>query len=173
MTFPGKEKAGPVGRIQLLIQSSVAPGRGLPKSDGPLRTGNGSTLFKNNGKITGGSWFQLLGSTPEVLVGIRVLHTFIWALFFSAVLYILYCSIYHIENWLVTLCVLMVVLEGLLLFFNRGICPLTSLAKRYTDNHELGFDIYLPQWLLRRHKLVLGTAFLLALAINLFRNVSF
>ena len=108
-----------------------------------------------------------------MLVGIRILYTFVWALFLCAILYILYFSIYHVENWLLTLCILIVVLEGVLLFLNKGTCPLTSLAKRYTDNHEPGFDIYLPQWILRNHRLILGTTLLVALALNLIRNVSF
>lgn len=108
-----------------------------------------------------------------MLVWIRAVHTALWGLVFTSIIYVLYCSIYQIQNHLVTVAIGIVLLEGLVLILNEGTCPLTNLAKRYSDNHELGFDIYLPQWILRRHKLILGTVFGVGLALNLIRNVSF
>ena len=50
-------------------------------------------------------------------------------------------------------------------------CPLTRLARRYTDDPEPGFDIYLPGRMLRHHRLILGALFVIGLLLNLIRNV--
>ena len=42
---------------------------------------------------------------------------------------------------------------------NRGRCPLTDLASRYTDERTDNFDIYLPLWLARSNKTIFGTLF--------------
>jgi hypothetical protein len=44
---------------------------------------------------------------------------------------------------------------------NRGRCPLTDLAGRYTDERPDNFDIYLPLWLARRNKMIFGTLFVI------------
>ena len=59
------------------------------------------------------------------------------------------------------------VLTGLVLFecavlaMNRGRCPLTDLAGRYTEDRRDNFDIYLPLWLARRNKTIFGTLFVM------------
>lgn len=110
-------------------------------------------------------------SNQRALTAIRVLHTAIWALVMLAIVYILYCSIFHIENALLALSIVLVVGEGIVLVVSGGICPLTRLARRYSDDPDPGFDIYLPGWVLRRHKLILGGLFALGLLLNLIRNV--
>jgi hypothetical protein len=45
--------------------------------------------------------------------------------------------------------------------FNHGRCPLTDVARRYTDERTDNFDIYLPLWLARYNKAIFGTLFLL------------
>ena len=42
---------------------------------------------------------------------------------------------------------------------NRGQCPLTGLAARFTSDPADNFDIYLPNWLARHNKLIFGTLF--------------
>jgi hypothetical protein len=44
---------------------------------------------------------------------------------------------------------------------NRGRCPLTDLAARYTAERSDNFDIYLPLWLARHNKTIFGTLFVL------------
>jgi hypothetical protein len=53
-----------------------------------------------------------------------------------------------------------VLVECAILACNRGGCPLTDLAKRYTDERRDNFDIYLPAWLARNNKVIFGSLFL-------------
>ena len=52
-----------------------------------------------------------------------------------------------------------VLIECLVLAANRGACPLTGVAARYTEERAANFDIYLPLWLARRNKPIFGTLF--------------
>jgi hypothetical protein len=58
-----------------------------------------------------------------------------------------YGSIFNKVNTFFWISVIVSVSEGIILLGNKFICPLTTLAKNYTDNREPGFDIYLPKWL--------------------------
>ena len=49
--------------------------------------------------------------------------------------------------------------NNLLLALNRGRCPLTDLAGRYTEDRTDNFDICLPIWLARRCKMIFGALF--------------
>ena len=55
-----------------------------------------------------------------------------------------------------------VVFECAILAMNRGRCPFTDLAARYTEDRRENFDIYLPLWLARHNKSIFGTIFLLS-----------
>jgi hypothetical protein len=55
-----------------------------------------------------------------------------------------------------------VLVECAILACNRGRCPLTDRAGRYTDERRDNFDIYLPLWLARNNKAIFGTLFLLS-----------
>lgn len=52
-----------------------------------------------------------------------------------------------------------VLVECAVLAVNRGRCPLTGLAERYTDARSANFDIYLPIWLARWNKWIFGALF--------------
>jgi hypothetical protein len=53
----------------------------------------------------------------------------------------------------------LVLVECGVLALNRGRCPLTDLASRYTEDRFDNFDIYLPLWLARYNKTIFGTLF--------------
>lgn len=55
----------------------------------------------------------------------------------------------------------LVLLECVVLALNRGRCPLTDVAARYTDERAANFDIYLPEWLARYNKEIFGVIFVL------------
>ena len=48
----------------------------------------------------------------------------------------------------------LVPIECAVLAVNRGQCPLTDLAGRYTEERTDNFDIYLPLWLARHSGIV-------------------
>lgn len=52
-----------------------------------------------------------------------------------------------------------VLFECAVLGMNRGRCPMTDWAARFTDDRADNFDIYLPNWLARYNKVIFGTLF--------------
>jgi hypothetical protein len=62
-----------------------------------------------------------------------------------------------------------VLVECAVLAFNRGRCPLTDLAGRYTMERADNFDIYLPLWLARYNKVIFGTLFVAGALFALMR----
>jgi hypothetical protein len=60
---------------------------------------------------------------------------------------------------LVAVLTLVVFAELAVLVANRGRCPLTGVAARYTAWRRDNFDIYLPLWLGRHNKQVFGAIF--------------
>jgi hypothetical protein len=89
---------------------------------------------------------------------IKLLHTFIWAVFALCILALPATALLRRFDWAVAL-TLLVLLECAVLAVNRGRCPLTDLAGRYTDNRADNFDIFLPVWLARHNKTIFGTLF--------------
>lgn len=53
----------------------------------------------------------------------------------------------------------LIALEGVTLALNRGACPLTGIAARYTDDRRPNFDIYLPVWLAQHNKRIFTLLF--------------
>ena len=52
---------------------------------------------------------------------------------------------------------------------NRGRCPLTGWAARFTTDRAANFDIYLPNWLARNNKAIFGGLFVVNELIVLWR----
>ena len=93
-----------------------------------------------------------------LLVGIKLLHTAIWVFFAGCIVAIPVAGALRQFRWAAVLTGLVMV-ECAVLALNRGRCPLTDLAARYTEERTDNFDIYLPLWLARRNKAIFGTLF--------------
>lgn len=94
----------------------------------------------------------------SILVAIRLLHTAVWLFFAGCVVAILWTGIYRQFSRAAVLSGL-VLIECAILGLNRGRCPLTDLAGRFTEERTDNFDIYLPLWLARHNKSIFGTLF--------------
>jgi hypothetical protein len=94
----------------------------------------------------------------RALVVIKVLHTVIWAFFAGCIVAIPLAGALRQFVWAAAL-IGLVLVECAVLAANRGRCPLTDLASRYTLERTENFDIYLPLWLARRNKIIFGTLF--------------
>lgn len=94
----------------------------------------------------------------NVLAAIRLLHTVVWAVLAGCVLALPIAPLLHRFDWAVILTVVILVECGILAL-NKGRCPLTDLAARFTDDREDNFDIYLPNWIARHNKELFGTLF--------------
>lgn len=100
---------------------------------------------------------------------IKALHTLIWLFFNVVIFYLLYAVITNnIDKW-VWICIGLVLLEGLVLLIFKAMCPVTLMARKYSESDKHNFDIYLPEWLAKYNKEIYTTLFVLALVILCFR----
>ena len=103
------------------------------------------------------------------LIQIKWIHTLIWVIFVTIIFYILWSGItsnISVYSWLA---VAAIVGEGLVLLIFKGSCPLTKVARKYSDAANENFDIYLPLWLAKYNKRIFSTLFLVGLLLMLFR----
>jgi hypothetical protein len=110
-------------------------------------------------------------SRPDcLLAGIKLLHTAIWAVLAGSILELPFAAFTRHFGWALFLTAV-VVCECAVLAANRGRCPLTDWAARFTENRAANFDIYLPVWLARNNKAIFGTLFVVNGLIVLWRWV--
>lgn len=93
-----------------------------------------------------------------LLAGIKLAHTAVWAFFAGCIIAIPVAAAAD-QFFLAVLFSGAVLVECAILAMNRGRCPLTDLASRYTDDRRDNFDIYLPLWLARYNKTIFGMLF--------------
>lgn len=93
-----------------------------------------------------------------MLVALKLLHTAVWLFFVACIAFIPIASAMRRFVWAEILAGLVLV-ECAVLASNRGRCPITDAASRYTDDRRANFDIYLPEWLARHNKEVFGLLF--------------
>jgi hypothetical protein len=102
------------------------------------------------------------------LAAIKTLHTLIWAFFAGCILALPVVALANRLDWAVALTGIVLV-ECAIILWNRGRCPLTAVAARYTPERADNFDIYLPRWLARHNKSIFGTLFLVGELLVLWR----
>ena len=104
---------------------------------------------------------------------IKGLHTLIWIFFNVVIFYFLYAVIANkIDKW-VWICIGLIALEGIILMIFKNICPVTLIAKNYSQSQKANFDIYLPEWLAKNNKLIYSVIVLIGvvvLIIQLIKN---
>ena len=103
-----------------------------------------------------------------MLVVIKLLHTAVWLFLEGCIVAIPFAGVrreYRSAAGLIGL----VLVECAVLATNRGRCPLTDLAARYTEERKANFDIYLPLWLARHNKTIFGALFAAAVLFVLAR----
>lgn len=100
---------------------------------------------------------------------IKLTHTVIWFFYVCIICYILYAGIYRKLDAYLWTAIGLVVFEGFVLLLFKGKCPLTVVGAKYSESREVGFDIFIPQWLARHNKLIFTTIFMIGVAIVAFR----
>lgn len=105
----------------------------------------------------------------EKLLLIRFAHTFIWLFFVSVIFYIVYSGISNKINSYTWIAIGLVIGEGIVLLLFKMFCPLTILARKYSDSDKDNFDIFLPNWLARYNKIIFTTIYIIGLIIVLTR----
>lgn len=107
-------------------------------------------------------------SPVATLRAIRVLHTTVWAFFVAAIVAVPLAAWYRRFDLFVAFTAIVLV-EVIVLVFNRLRCPLTGVAARYTDDRQDNFDIYLPLWVARYNKQIFGTLYVVGVVFGLWR----
>lgn len=106
---------------------------------------------------------------PNKLIFVKTAHTVIWAIMVAAIFSILYAGLSGVVTALTYASVGLMVFEGLALVVGKGNCPLTPIARQYTDNSKANFDIYLPEWLARHNKVIFGVLLAVGIMLLAFR----
>lgn len=103
------------------------------------------------------------------LTTVKVVHTAIWIFFNIVIFYMLYAVVSDkIDIWL-WIGYGFILLEGLTLLAFKFFCPLTLIARKYSDSEEANFDIYLPNWLAKHNKLIYTTIVVFISIIAVYR----
>ena len=110
-----------------------------------------------------------MNRTHNLLV-IKLIHTLIWAFFVVVIFYVLYSGIYDKVTIYTWIGIGLVLVEGLVLLVFKMFCPLTLVARKYSDSEKDNFDIFLPNWLAKHNKLIFTTIYVLALLLVLIRT---
>ncbi len=95
------------------------------------------------------------------LTAIKIIHTIIWLFFNGIFFYMVYAVIVDKIDIYVWIGISLFALEIVVLLIFKSTCPLTIIARRYSNSTKDNFDIYLPNWLAKNNKLIYS-AFLVA-----------
>ena len=106
----------------------------------------------------------------QKLLAIKLLHTVIWVFFVVVIFYVLYSGVTNNITPYTWIGIALVIGEGLTLLLFKMFCPLTVIARKYSDSQKDNFDIFLPNWLAKHNKLIFTSIFVVALAIVLWRT---
>jgi hypothetical protein len=104
------------------------------------------------------------------LVAIKLLHTVVWAALAGCIVALPAVALVGRLRWAGILSAIVLVECGVIAA-NKGRCPLTSVAARYTEDRAENFDIYLPLWLARHNKVIFGSLFLAGELVVLWRSL--
>jgi len=97
---------------------------------------------------------------------IKIIHTIIWIFFNVVLFYMAYAVIVDKIDLFVWIGIALILMEGIVLLLFRKMCPLTIMARKYSESTQDNFDIYLPNWLAKYNKLIY-TSFFVVIIIGL------
>ncbi|GAB3742058.1 hypothetical protein [Spirosoma lituiforme] len=104
-------------------------------------------------------------TTALKLIAIKLIHTAIWVFFVTLIGYILYCGIADNVSQYTWIAAGLIILEGLVLLLFNGRCPLTLIARNYSDSNRDNFDIFLPNWVARYNKPIFTSLYIAGLIL--------
>lgn len=108
-------------------------------------------------------------SKESRLVLVKLVHTLIWIFFNIVIFYLLYAVLTNnIDRW-VWIGYGLIALEGVVLLLFKFTCPLTLIARRYSNSARDNFDIYLPNWLAKNTKLIYTSLMIIIIIITAFQ----
>lgn len=96
---------------------------------------------------------------------VKLFHTVIWLILVLAILYVFYSGLTDTVNPYTWWAIGLVLAELLVLLYYKWSCPLTLVARRYSDSQAHNFDIFLPEWLAQHNKHIFGVLFAMGLLL--------
>jgi hypothetical protein len=102
---------------------------------------------------------------------IKAIHTLIWLFFNVVIFYLYYAALTNKITIWVWIGIGLILLEGLVLLMFKKLCPVTIIARRYSDSTKDNFDIFLPNWLAKYNKEIYTTLFVIVLVIIVYRLI--
>ena len=104
-------------------------------------------------------------SNAQKLVILKLTHTLIWV-FYNFILAYMFVAAWNNEIDLFFWVGLgFIIMECVILFVNKWTCPLTPLARKYTDSQKDNFDIYLPEWLAKNNVIIYSIIFMILVIV--------
>ena len=100
---------------------------------------------------------------------VKVVHTLIWLFFNFVIFYMLYAVIVNKIDVYLLVGYCLLALEGIILLIFNFFCPLTLVARKYSDSPKDNFDIYLPNWLAKYNKLIYTSIVMVIIIITICR----
>ena len=111
--------------------------------------------------------------TRGKLLLLKTIHTIVWAAFVSMIGYILYSGIANRIGWFTYVSIAAVLLEGVVLLIFKWKCPITIVARRFSDEQEAGFDIFLPRLVAKHNKAIFTGLYAFGVVLVVLRMASF
>lgn len=106
------------------------------------------------------------------LLIIKLIHTLIWAFFVAVIFYILYSGVTDTITIYTWIGIGLIIVEGLVLLLFKMSCPLTLVARNYSDSQKDNFDIFLPNWLAKYNKSIFTSIFVFAFVLVIYRTLT-
>ena len=107
----------------------------------------------------------------EKLFTIKLIHTIIWVFFVAVIFYVLYSGITNNVTVYTWMGIALVIGEGLTLLIFKMFCPLTLIARKYSNSKKDNFDIFLPNWLAKHNKLIFTSIYVVGVIIVIYRSL--
>ncbi|MEO6949469.1 MAG: hypothetical protein ABI123_07565 [Ginsengibacter sp.] len=107
------------------------------------------------------------GETKLILI--KSIHTLIWVFFNVVIFYMLYAVIMNKMDYWLWIGYGLFILEGIILVAFKFFCPLTIMARKYSDSTKPNFDIYLPAWLAKYNKLIYTSILIIIILVTIYQ----
>jgi hypothetical protein len=92
------------------------------------------------------------------LLVVKTVHTVVWVFFVACIAALPVLTWQGRFGW-AGVFVGVVMIEVLVLAFNRWSCPLNPVAARLTEDRRANYAIFLPEWIARHNKVVFGALY--------------
>lgn len=83
-------------------------------------------------------------NNKKIIIILRIIHGLITFFLIFSITYLYYTIATRKFGYFLFVAIIALILEGILLFVNKGKCPLIGIHEKYGDNKSF-FDLFLPK----------------------------